>query len=108
MSDLAGGHKDAGKPRMDLLDPDFLVGIAKVFTFGAEKYGDRNWCGGIAVSKLFGSLQRHLWAYWGGQDLDPESGLPHLFHAGCNLMMIAWMHEHKPEADDRWKPGEDR
>ena len=104
---LNGSHKDSGKPRMDLLDPEFLFGIAKVLTFGAVKYGDRNWTGGIAVSKLFGSLQRHLWAYWGGQDIDPESGLPHLWHAGCNLMMIVWMHEHRPDADDRALDGLD-
>jgi len=101
--ELAGSHKDTGKSRIDLIDPLFIMGVADVLAFGSAKYGDRNWTGGIAVSKLFGSLQRHLWKFWNGEDIDPESGLYHLDHAACNLMMIGWMLQDRPDADDRFR-----
>lgn len=40
----AGGIKhDAGKTRWDLLPLRTVEEIVKVYTFGAEKYGDNNW-----------------------------------------------------------------
>ena len=88
MSDARGIKHDTGKPRPELLPADALLQIAQVFTIGAQKYDDRNWELGIKYSRLFGALQRHLLAYWDGEDLDPETGLPHLAHAGCNMLML--------------------
>lgn len=86
MSD--GTKYDVGKPRMDLIPPRTLEVIAAVFAFGAEKYGDYNWYKGIKYSRIFAAIMRHLWAYWRGEDLDPESGLSHLAHAGCGIFML--------------------
>ena len=94
---------DAERPRMDLLDPDFLVGVSKVLGFGAQKYAAHNWRLGLDASRTYAALLRHLTSFWNGEDLDPESGLPHLYHAACMLMFLAWTIEHKPEHDDRWK-----
>lgn len=83
------GHKDdAGKPRMDLLPPDALLGAAAVFGFGAAKYSDRNWEQGIETGRLFAAVQRHMWQWWNGEDRDGETDLPHLDHALCTLMML--------------------
>jgi hypothetical protein len=97
---------DAEKPRMDLLDTEFLEGVAQVLTFGAKKYAAHNWRGGINVSRLVGAAYRHLGAFNKGQNLDEETGLCHLYHAACCLMFAAWMVNHKPELDDRWKENE--
>lgn len=96
-----GTKFDSEKPRMDLLDPDALEGLAKVLTFGAQKYDSWNWSKGIVFSRLTASLLRHLMAFQRGEDIDPESGLPHLDHIGCNWMFLSALSKRKPELDDR-------
>ena len=98
---MSGTKFDQGKIRMELLSPHSISGMASVFTFGAQKYGDRNWEKGIQLSRLYGALQRHMSAFWMGEDLDPESGLSHLDHAQCCLHMMRHLLELKPECDDR-------
>ena len=98
------GRKDDGeKPRTDLLDPEFLVGVAEVLRFGARKYAAHNWRGGIAYSRLLGAALRHLLAIMKGEDNDEESGLPHVHHLGCCVMFLSWMMTHKKDLDDRFK-----
>jgi hypothetical protein len=83
-----GRKDDTDKIRMELLPPEALVGTAQVLTFGAKKYADRNWEQGIKYSRVYGALLRHLNAYWGGEDTDPETGLSHLHHAGCCIAFL--------------------
>nr|BDD47795.1 hypothetical protein 13 [Deltaproteobacteria bacterium] len=84
-----------------LLPAAALEDVVKVFTYGAGKYDPRNWESGIAWGRVFGAVMRHLWAFWRGEDADPETGLPHLAHAvaGC-LFLLTFMRTHK-ELDDR-------
>lgn len=99
-----GMKYDSEKPQMDLLDPDFLEDVAKVLTFGAKKkYAAHNWRQGINVSRLVAATYRHLGAINRGEDIDPESGLPHTAHLGCCVMFLNWTLKNKPEMDDRWK-----
>ena len=86
---VAGGQKqDDGKPRYDLIPPEFLHGLADILTFGANKYAARNWEQGIAYGRVYGALQRHLWAWWGGTATDAETGKSHLWHAACCLAFL--------------------
>jgi hypothetical protein len=109
---LAGTEQPAGKglkydtekPPMALLDPSYLEGVASVLGFGANKYTAYNWRNGIAVSRLISAAYRHLGAINKGEDLDPESGLPHVYHLGCCTMFLASMLQTRPDMDDRWKP----
>lgn len=101
-----GAKYDADKIRMDLLDPSFTEGVASVLTFGAAKYAPNNWRNGIQYSRIIAAIHRHLASIQRGEDFDPESGLPHVFHIGCNVQFLGWMMENKPEMDDRWYPGE--
>ena len=71
---------DGGKLRYDLIPPEALEELARVYTVGAERYGERNWERGITWGRLFAALMRHLWAWWRGEMRDPEDGLPHLAH----------------------------
>lgn len=82
-----GVKDDADKAPLDLLPWDAILGAAKVFGFGRRKYSAWNWCG-LSKSRLFGAAVRHLIAYWIGEDLDPETKLPHLDHALCCVMML--------------------
>ena len=99
---MNGLKYDSQKPRMDLLDPSFLEGVASVLSFGAQKYDAHNWRKGIEVSRLIAAAYRHIGTYNKGIDLDDESGLNHLYHAACCLMFASWIAENRPEFDDRY------
>lgn len=82
---------DAGKTNWHLLPMDALEEIAKVLEFGAGKYDAWNWAdgGGFKYSRLFNSSMRHLVAwFWRKEDLDPETGISHLAHLGCNVLFL--------------------
>lgn len=87
---MSGNKDDGGKVRYELLPPEALEEVAKVLTFGAEKYGERNWELGINYSRVFGALLRHIWAWWNPlqPDKDDETGLSHLAHATCCVMFL--------------------
>ena len=95
-----GSKFDAGKTRMDLIAPEFVVGISDVLTFGAQKYGARNWEKGMSWSRPFAALMRHMWMWWAGEKSDPETGLSHLHHAGCCLMFLAAFEARSTGTDD--------
>ena len=92
---------DTGKLRMDLLPPDALEAMARILTSGAEKYGERGWERGMAWSRPYAALLRHLLAWWGGQDTDPESGHPHLWHVMTNAVFLVSYEQRKVGEDDR-------
>lgn len=100
----AGGIKhDGEKPRVDLLSALAMLGTAEVLTFGARKYAANNWRNGIAWSRLTGALLRHTFAFMRGEDLDPESGLPHVDHIACCAMFLQEHFRLRRDLDDRWK-----
>ena len=99
---IAGGRKDdQGKARFDLIPPEFLSATAGVLTFGAAKYGERNWEAGMDWGRPFAALQRHMWAWWGGEDCDPETGRSHLAHASCCLAFLTAYEVRGSGNDDR-------
>ena len=97
----AGVKHDGGKERFDLIPARPLFDLAQVYSYGAEKYTDRNWQKGLAWGRVFAAIMRHLWRWWLGASLDEESGLPHLAHAawGC-LALLEYTNTHL-ELDDR-------
>lgn len=99
-----GTKHDNEKPPLALLDPGFLEEVGRVLGFGAQKYAADNWRNGISHRRLISAAYRHLGAINGGEDLDPESGLPHTGHVGCCIMFLDWMMKNRPDLDDRWKP----
>ena len=69
---------------MNLLPPKAIVEVAKVLTFGAQKYGPENWKELEDLQNRYtaGAL-RHIFAHMDGEKLDPETGLSHMAHALC-------------------------
>jgi hypothetical protein len=102
MSDVATKN-DTGKVRLELLSSIALMEIGKVHTFGAKNYGDHNWRNGFKWSRLLGATLRHVLAFMGGQDKDPETGLSHLAHAGCCIMFLLEHEALHKDLDDRYK-----
>lgn len=100
---VEGMKFDNGKNRFDLLPVGPLDALAQVYTFGAQKYADHNWRKGIKWSRIFAAIMRHLWAFWRGEDKDPESGLPHLAHAAWGTFTLLEYFESCPHYDDRYK-----
>jgi hypothetical protein len=98
-----GIKADDGKPRLDLVDSYAIEELAKVLTFGANKYAAHNWRNGLSISRLVAALLRHVYAFMRGEDIDPETGLSHIAHAMCNCSFILWTMKNKAEQDDRWK-----
>lgn len=87
INERGGAKADAGKTRYDLLVPEFIEGMANVMTFGATKYSDWSWFN-LERNRVISSLLRHIIAYAKGEIYDPETQQKHLYHAGCNLMML--------------------
>lgn len=98
-----GTKHDQNKNRVELLSPFWLFGVGNVLTFGARKYAAHNWRKGLDLSRCLGATLRHVFAFLGGEDLDPETGLSHLFHASCELMFASELYAYRPDLDDRWK-----
>lgn len=103
-SKLGGIKHDTGKPQLGLISKVFLWGVAQVLTDGVKEYGAHNWREGMDWNRPYDALQRHLTAWWDGEDLDPKSGRSHLFHAGCELMFLVEYKEKSIGNDNRFKP----
>ena len=66
--------------------------MGEVHTNGAAKYGRFNWREHqVSATVYYDAAQRHLMAWFNGETIDPESGLPHLAHAMacCNILLDA-------------------
>jgi hypothetical protein len=101
-----GGRKGVKPERHSLVPTLPLAQVARVYEYGSRKYADHNWRKGYEWSKSYDALQRHIQAFWGGEDLDPESGLPHPAHAVFHLFaLLQGMSDH-PEFDDRYVSAE--
>lgn len=96
-----GKRNDQGKVRYELIPTHLLESTANVFDFGARKYSSWNWLAGMPWSKVIGCMKRHLAAIERGEDIDPESGLPHIGHLMCNALMLEHYRLSYKEGDDR-------
>lgn len=99
---LTGGVKfDAGKLRLDLVPPEGVTAVADILGIGAKKYAARNWEMGMDWSRPYGAALRHLFAWWNGENLDPDTGRSHLWHAATNLFFLIAYEQWKRGKDDR-------
>ncbi len=83
-----GVRFDEGKLRFDLLPPDGITELARVYTVGAAKYADRNWEKGMAWSRVLGSLFRHTFKFMMGETHDQETGCHHMAMAAWNALAL--------------------
>lgn len=101
---------DQGKPRMDLIRPEFTLGLGEALAYGANKYKEEigktpNYLKGegLNYSNIIGSLERHIAQWKMGVDIDEESGLHHLQLAAANLMFLYTYEKSDKGVDDRVK-----
>lgn len=65
-----------------------LEGIATILTFGARKYKPNNWRNCTELERYDAAFMRHYFAFIAGEELDADSGYPHLWHALTNLAFL--------------------
>lgn len=92
---------DAGKTPWHLLPHEAVEGMLQVLAFGAEKYEANQWRRGMEWSRLIGAAYRHLTAVLAGQDIDDESGLPHIDHLMCCVAFLSTYQKLGLGEDDR-------
>lgn len=92
LKELKAIRYNKGKPRIGLVPPELMVEVAKVLTFGAEKYEENNWKKGLSDENCLSSCLRHICKYMAGEEFDNESGISHLSHAACNLAFLIHFH----------------
>ena len=106
-----GGAKGQKPAQMSLMPMKALMQVAEVYGYGAMKYDNEhghrsNWRRGYDWNLSFDAAQRHMTAFWDGEDLDPESGHPHLAHAVFHMLALMTFTEEYPEGDNRWNSGD--
>ena len=92
---------DSEKLRYDLVPPYALEQLVKVFTMGAKKYADNNYRFGLAWSRVYAAIQRHLEGWRKGEEVDQESGVSHLAHAAWGCFALLEYSKMRTEFDDR-------
>ena len=93
---------DAGKPDMSLITYSMVEPAAKILKFGEKKYGRLNYRNPNPgfEQRLIAAALRHLLQHTDGQELDTESGEPHLAHALSDLMLIFDRRAHAEEGEE--------
>lgn len=80
---------DGSKPLYNLLPANAIEEMAKVLTFGAQKYSADNWrYVENALERYRAALLRHTFAIQSGELYDQETGLLHSAHAMCCASFI--------------------
>lgn len=80
---------DGGKPRPSLVPPALIDGVMRIREFGTARYGDPNNWRKVDADRYHDALLRHIlamWEDWGA--VDQDSGMPHLWHAACNIAFL--------------------
>ena len=93
---------DTSKPDISLIPYIALQAEAKAFAIGETKYGRYNYCKGHLSSQLVAAAQRHLLAWFDGEENDPIDGQPHLGSVRACCAMILRQQELGTLKDNRY------
>lgn len=100
---MGGGLRhNSGKAQLHQVPTSLKYAVAKTLMYGAQKYAKGNWRKGMNWTTVSDCLERHMNSWLDGEELDEESGLPHLYHAACNIAFLIEYTETCPELDDRF------
>lgn len=77
------------KAPMSTVPTRFVLGVGLAMMEGARKYGRHNYrIAGIRSSVYYDAFMRHMMSWYEGEDIDPDSGLSHLYKAGACLAIL--------------------
>lgn len=100
---VTGGQKGSKPAAFALIPAEPLWELATLYGYGSQKYSADNWRKGYSWRLSFSACMRHLWAFWRGEDIDPESGVKHVVHAAWHCLTMAWFMDFRRGHDDRSK-----
>jgi len=97
--------KDAigrNKPSMSAVPATVLLELGAAFTEGSCKYGAFNFrVADVSARVYYDAALRHLFSYFEGEDIDPDSGLPHVTKAMACLVVLRDAQMNGRIVDDR-------
>ncbi len=94
------------KVNLSLIPPVANIYEARVMELGASKYGEKNWRDSpVRLSVYISASLRHFAALSDGQDIDHESGQPHIAHIRANTGILLDALEQGTLIDDRKTAG---
>ena len=106
VTDGGGLRHSAGKPRYDLIPPEFMEALAVHYAQGSLKYSERNWERGMKWGECFRALMSHAWKWARGEQCDNDPAMPgyrphHMIPVIWNAIAIYTYETRKIGADDR-------
>lgn len=104
IKEMQGLKFDSEKPDLTLVPTHLSEAVARVMMFGASKYGRNNWRLGMEHHRLLAATMRHINKFLRGEEFDEESGMPHLWHAACDLAFLIEYQQENIGLDDLRKP----
>jgi len=103
VTSATGGQKGQKPAQLSTVDAVALLKLAEVGGYGGRKYEPHNYLRGYAWSLSLDALFRHILAFESGEDLDPESGLPHVTHAAWHCLALTSFMVRNIGTDDRFR-----
>lgn len=96
-----GGMKGVKPARFGGADSGALRELAEVYGFGEQVYDRFNYLKGYPWSQSIDALFRHLFAFMGGEEFDPESGKRHTAHVAWHALTLTSFQQREIGTDDR-------
>lgn len=88
-ADTQEAKADKDKPRPSLVPPALIDGVMRIREFGTARYGDPDNWRNVDAERYHDALLRHILAMWEDwKAVDQDSGMPHLWHAACNIAFL--------------------
>lgn len=88
-NDKKATKQDDGKPRFDLIPPECLLELAKLYEVALHKYPADNWKG-LDDDRIFAAMSRHLNAWHRGEIVDSDDGQFHMTAVAWGAFGILW------------------
>lgn len=77
------------KAPMSTVSAPVMAEVGVAMLEGAAKYGRHNYrASGVRASVYYDATLRHLFSWWEGEDLDPDSHMSHITKAITSLVVL--------------------
>ncbi|KKN79110.1 hypothetical protein LCGC14_0342980 [marine sediment metagenome] len=92
----------ARKAPMSTVPSRVMLEIGLAMLEGSAKYGRHNYrVAGVLASVYYDAAIGHIMSWWEGEDIDPDSGLPHIIKAMATLAVLRDGQHMENWVDDR-------